>query len=228
MRNEFEDELWEACLKTAVLENSLHEISGYPSEKELRKIILPEHYDKRMRRLIRNHCRRRDIAQSLRYGKKIASIVILIMGISFAALLSFDEVRAACRHVIVQIYERYVQFDFAAKDSGTADDVECTYLPEGYFLSDSTKNEYEVYLTYTNTPGDTIELHVFFQNSRTYIDNEHHIMSDVPINGNEGKFFDATDPRFDNLLVWHTDQGAFHLSSTLEKDVMIKIAENVK
>ena len=38
MKTEFENELWESLLKSAVIENSLKELEAYPPEKELQKI----------------------------------------------------------------------------------------------------------------------------------------------------------------------------------------------
>lgn len=108
MYNEFEDEIWESLLKAAVMENSLNEIKGYSTEQKINSMILPEPYDLRMRKIIRC-CRYHENAEtSLRYGKKAASIVLLIMGISFAALLSFEEVRAAYQNVIIHIYMRNI------------------------------------------------------------------------------------------------------------------------
>jgi len=83
-------------------------------------------------------------------------------------------------------------------------------------------------LTYINDSKDIIKVLVNFQNSTTYVDNEHYIMTDIQINGYSGKFFESTDTNFQNRITWHTEQGDFILSSSLEKDVMIKIAENIK
>ena len=82
--------------------------------------------------------------------------------------------------------------------------------------------------SYKNGSEDTIELFVYFYNSTTHIDNEHYKVSDIQIKENPGKFFESTDAYFMNQITWHTEQGAFRLSSSLEKDIMIKIAENIK
>jgi len=224
----FEDEIWESFLKAAVIENSLNEVKDYPSEKEINSIVLPAHYDLRMRKVIKRCRYRKNVGIFLQYGRKIASIILLIMGISFSALLSSEEVRAACWNVIVYIYDKYVQFDFLSNDLESVDNLECTYLPDGYYLFESKKNEYELYLKYKNASEDTIELFVYFYNSTTYIDNEHYSVSDIQINEGQGKFFESTDASFRNYVIWHTDQGDFRLLSSLEKDIMIKIAENVK
>ncbi len=130
MYNEFEDEIWESFLKAAVIENSLNEIKDYPSEQEINSIVLPTHYDLRMRKVIIRCRYRKNIEISLRYGRKIASIILLILGFSFTGMLFSEDVRAACRNVIVHIYETYIQFDFVSSNSETVGDLECTYLPD--------------------------------------------------------------------------------------------------
>ena len=156
MYNEFEDEIWESFLKAAVIENSLNEIKDYPSEQEINGISLPVHYDLRMRKVIKRYRFRKNIKISLRYGRKIASIILLILGISFTAMLFSEDVRAACRNVIVNIYEKYIQFDYVSSNSETVEDLECTYLPDGYYLFESKKDEYGLQLKYKNGSEDTI------------------------------------------------------------------------
>lgn len=108
MYNEFKDEIWESLLKVAVIESSLEEIKDYASEKEVNRIVLPEQYDLKMRKLIK-HYRYRKIAKlSLHYGKKIASLILLILGIHFTVLLSFKEVRTSCQNVMIHIYEKFI------------------------------------------------------------------------------------------------------------------------
>lgn len=96
MYKDLENEIWESLLKAAVIENSLNEIKDYPSEQEINRIVLPEHYKLRMHRILRHYRYRKYAKLSLRYGKKIASVILLIIGFSFTLLLSFAEVRAAC------------------------------------------------------------------------------------------------------------------------------------
>lgn len=104
MYKDLEDEIWESLLKAAVTENSQNEIKDYPSAQEINRIVLPEHYELRMRRLLKRYRYRKCAKLPLRYGKKIASVLLLVMGISFILLLSFDEVRAAYKAVIIEMF----------------------------------------------------------------------------------------------------------------------------
>ncbi len=131
MYQDLDDEIWESLLKAAVIANSQNEIKDYPPEQEINRIVLPEHYELRMRRILK-YCRyRKHIKLSLRYGKKIASVIFLIMGISFSLLLSFDEVRAACQKVIIEIYERYIRYSYTSDLSLEDSLVSFGYVPTG-------------------------------------------------------------------------------------------------
>ena len=63
-----------------------------------------------MRNLIKHYVYRKKLSNAFNVGRKIASIAIIIMGISFTFLLQYSEVRAACQNVIVKIYEQYIRF----------------------------------------------------------------------------------------------------------------------
>ena len=75
-------------------------------------------------------------------------------------MLFSEDVRAACRNVIVNIYEKYIQFDYVSSNSETVEDLECTYLPDGYYLFESKKDEYGLQLKYKN--GSEVRLNYLF------------------------------------------------------------------
>lgn len=93
MYNNLNDEIWESLLKAAVEENCLNQIKDYPPIDEINKIILPKHYDLIMRRLIKRYRFQSKAKAILKSSRKVASWIIIAMGISFALLLQSDEVR---------------------------------------------------------------------------------------------------------------------------------------
>ena len=64
------NEIWEALLKTAVIENSYHEVEKYPSEDELNNIQLPARYDRKMRKLLKRCAYHKKLKSFLRYAWK--------------------------------------------------------------------------------------------------------------------------------------------------------------
>ena len=138
MYKDLENEIWESLLKAAVIENSLNEIKDYPLEQEINRIVLPEHYKLRMRRMLKHYRYRKYAKLSLRYGKKIASVILLIMGFSFTLLLSFAEVRAACESVIIEIYDRYIRYSYTSDLSLENSPIHFGYVPEGYSMVEAS------------------------------------------------------------------------------------------
>lgn len=133
----------------------------------------------------------------------------------------------ACQNVIIQIYEKYVQFDFSANNP-SAKDFHCAYIPEGYVLIESNKNDFDLQLKYKNASNDTIQLFVSFQHSTSYIDNEHYIISNIQVREHDGIFFESIDNDFQNCITWQTENENFILFSSLSQNIMLKIAENIK
>lgn len=228
MYKDLEDELWESLLKAAVIKNSQNEIKDYPSEQEINRIVLPEHYESRMRRILRRYRYRKYAKLSLRYGKKIASVILLIMGISFTLLLSFDEVRAACEAVIIEIYDRYIRYSYTSDLSLENAPISLGYVPEGYSIAEISFNGIDNYVSYQNAYGDFIIVEFDVQKFAILVDNERYSTSEELICNNKGTFFESGDSDFLNILIWTTENGYFQLRSALEKKEMIKIAENIK
>lgn len=228
MYQDLDDEIWESLLKAAVIANSQNEIKDYPPEQEINRIVLPEHYELRMRRILKCCRYRKHIKLSLRYGKKIASVIFIIMGISFSLLLSFDEVRAACQKVIIEIYERYIRYSYTSDLSLEGSLVSFGYVPTGYSMVEASFNGIDNFITYQNAHNNSIMLEFDVQKFTVLIDNEHYSISNVFIGNNEGTFFESQDSRFVNVLLWNAENYYFQLRSTLSKEEMIKIAENLK
>ena len=228
MYKNLENEIWESLLKAAVIENSLNEIKDYPSEQEINRIVLPEHYKLRMRRMLKHYRYRKYAKLSLRYGKKIASVILLIMGFSFTLLLSFAEVRAACESVIIEIYDRYIRYSYTSDLSLENSPIRFGYVPEGYSMVEASFNGIDNYVIYQNAYGDTIELNYKTKKNTFLVDNEHYLIHEIHIGNDKGTFLESLDNRFPNILIWNAENDYFQLKSALEMEEMIKTAENIK
>lgn len=227
MESEFDDEIFEALLKAAVIQNSLKELETYPSEEELDKITISDACDRKIRRMIKKYWFKNRLIKGLKVTQRVASFIAIIMGVSFIALLQFKEVRAACYNIIVQITEKYVQFDYHSVKDKYNYKLNLNYIPDGYYETERSETETDCSLIYKNSIGDYIAIYYAIETSNN-IDNEHYIITDITINGNHGKYFSSTDSRFNNVLTWYTDKGYFLIESSLDKDELIKIAKNIK
>ena len=82
-------------------------------------------------------------------------------------------------------------------------------------------------IRYENENGEKISLHNY-KSGGSNLDNEHHAITDVTINGSPGQYFSATDEKSQNMLIWYNDKGFFIIATYLDKDEILKIAENIK
>ena len=228
MKAEFENDIWESLLKSAVIENSIKESEMYPSEKELQKINLPPHYNIVMSKFIRRYRYRRRIRMILKPVRKVASIILIIMGVAFSALLPFSEVRAACETVITNIYNRYIEIFFVPNDNSGHKGLEINYIPNGFQLSTTEDFGTEYTVKYENKTGDSFTVTCLSEEYSIYMDNEHYIIQTMEINGSSGTYCKSLDKTFENILTWNNSEKFFVLSSTLSETEMLKIAKNIK
>lgn len=228
MYKDFEHDIWETSLKAAVIESCMDELKDYPSDEELNKLVLPKRYDAKMRRFIKQYKHRDNTKSVLKVSRKIASVIIVIFGISFVVLLPFKEVRAACRTVIVDVYKRYIEFHFISHIDTVGTSIEFGYVPKGFSLVQNDINEWGENIEYENASGKKIRLSFRNQKYTLQIDNEHYTISEVSINDSAGKFFDAQEEQLDNYLVWDTLDGYYVLSSSLDEKDLMKIAINLR
>lgn len=228
MRKELNDDIWESYLKTAVIQNSLKEIENYPPREEINDIELPGRFEDSMLKCAKHQSYKSTAKTVLLYMRKIASIVILILGIGFALLLQNEEVRAACQKVIISIYEQYILISYTTITPSEKLSIKIGYIPDGFTLIKSSESQIENYYIYEDSQGGILEIYYFDHERATRIDNEHYIVHKVDINDFEGIYFESQDIYFMNMLHWHTENEYFELSSTLEKEEIIKIAQNIK
>lgn len=228
MNDTLKNELLEALIKTAVIQYTYEENSSIPTEKHLETIELPVNYERKLNNFVKKYAKRKKRKPLLFYSKKIASIILIIIGITFVGLLQFEEIRAACYNVFIEIHKKYIQIDFVPNISENNPSPKIKNLPDDFYLTQSLADEYQSYWRYENASGDIIELFVFVQERTIYVDTEHYDVTDIRINNCNGKFFESNDSSFMNYMIWNTDAEYFRLSSSLQKDLMINLAESIK
>ena len=65
MKDNFND-IWEAMLKAAVLENSYNLVKDYPSVEEINKMKLPRQYEMKMHKVIRHYQKNLRVKSSIK------------------------------------------------------------------------------------------------------------------------------------------------------------------
>ncbi len=227
MEHEFENAVWESCLKTAVIKNSLSETEKIMTDPEYNNTNVPKRYDLKMNKIIRRSRRQIKQRSILKYGYQIAIILIVFAGISSVFFMQFEEVRSACNHVLMNIFEKYIEFDFNPDERNKTDKIVFGYLPQGFQLSRSELDDGMDILIYENAKGYVIALACFKSESTIQMDNEHYQVRHILINGEKGKYFKSQDKNMRDYILWNSNDIFFLLSSNLKLEEMKKIAENI-
>lgn len=227
MKSDFENEIWEAFLKDAVIEHSLKELEEYKAD-EIQQVSLPLHYVSVMKKFMHHYRHRTHLKSLMRSFRKIASVALISMGVSFSILLQFSEVRAACRNIITKVYERYIEFFYSPPGDSENSMPELGYIPTGYYIKEQYSINNAQYYILSNANDNEISLTCFNHKHTLHIDNEHYKIEPILIGDLEGEYFSSTDVSFESILVWNDEKRYYKLTSNLDKEILLKIAKNIK
>ncbi|MGJ0848516.1 DUF4367 domain-containing protein [Tissierella praeacuta] len=225
------DMVFEALFRQAVVDDFNEEIDSIPPNEQLAKIysFSPE-FEVRMKKLFAKN-RRKDFAKAIMfYSRKIASILIIVLGLLFSTLLFNTEVRATVGKVLVEWYEKFTSFTF--KDGKVIDkkkDWTLNYLPKGYVLKNFEMLGNITNIEFINNQGDKIRFSYRPEESITNIsvDNENHEIDRCIILENEAFSISSVNDQFDNGVIWNTNGHTFDLWGKLPIDELKKIAESI-
>jgi hypothetical protein len=230
-KDQVDDVVFEALFRQAVIDDFNEEIDSIPTNEQLAKIysFSPE-FELRIKKLFTKD-RRKDFIKTISlYSRRVASVLIIVLGLLFGTLLFNAEVRAAVGNVLVEWYEKFTSFTF--RDDEIIDekkDWTLKYLPEGYIQENYQVLGRITSIEYRNNQGEKIRFTYVPEGSATNIsvDNENHQISNYVILGNEAFSITALDDKFDNGLIWNMDGHTFDLWGKVSIDELIKIAESI-
>ncbi|NLC02927.1 MAG: DUF4367 domain-containing protein [Tissierellia bacterium] len=230
-KNQMNDIVFEALFRQAVIDDFNEEINSIESNEELSKIYsFSTEFETRMKRLLTKDRRKEHVKKTMYYSRKVASIVIIVLGLLFSSLLLNTEVRATVGKVLVEWYEKFTTFSF--RDDVVIDENKdwiLGYIPEGY----EQKNYEELgrikNIEYSNVQGDKIRFSYVPDNSITNIsvDNENHEIDTFILLGNKAYSIMATNNEFDNGIIWNMEGYTFDLWGKLSINELERIAESI-
>ena len=112
-KDQVNDVVFEALFRQAVIDDFNKEIDSIPTNEQLAKIysFSPE-FEIRMKKLFIKDHRRSLLKNTMLYSRRVASVLIIVLGLLFGTLLFNTEVRAAVGKVFVEWYERFTSFTF--------------------------------------------------------------------------------------------------------------------
>ncbi|MGV8148208.1 MAG: DUF4367 domain-containing protein [Alkaliphilus sp.] len=165
----------------------------------------------------------------LRYVKKIAIIILIVLVTSFATIMSVEALRIRFFEMITETLEKYTYIEYEKTNIDIVDEEDTfynpSYIPKGFVLIKHEIFHTTAILTYVNEE----EIEIIFEqysleHTRMKIDTEGTTLNPIIIRGNEGYYFQNKGL---TTIMWQEKQYGFIISSEAEKNILIKMAESI-
>ena len=227
------EELFEVVLEKAFIEHEKELLKSYPADDELESEYPIS--KKEIRRF-------KNIVKEKEYGKKLvrvyleraAVIVLCMISLFFALIMTSPEVRAAVENVILKWYDKYTEFIFTESTTGLVaekiEDVDCLYMPTNYELISDEIGEDTRNIFYTNKVNTDLYLLIEIlrnHNATVSFDNEQLEYEKTIIGTNECWLMYNDMETYGGIVITN-DSLTVKITGYVEKDDLIKIAENIK
>ena len=235
---ELNSRLFDTILKAAVEEDFQRELDALPAEGALKKEYEPStELRQKIRKIIKSDHHKVIVKNALRYAKKVAVIIAIIIPISLGSLLSVE----ASRNIIfnsvfewkadhVDIYFKDTSSKQPAQNVDKSGSYQPQYLPEGFSEIETVKYGETQRIKYQNKEKVSIvfEQTPLAEEGTTTVDTEHSTYKEITINGQKASLFAAKTPNDKTYILWQNGKTNFLLNSTIDQQELIKIAENIK
>lgn len=186
-------------------------------------------FDEKMNRMFKDAYKKEARKENMRFGKKIAVILLAVVGVGSAAAMNIQAVR-----------EPVLNFVFNRNDGNNKTKVNINstqknlsefifeYIPDGYKQTKRTYVESENQIAYEFQNADKNDyIYIKIQLNRKYDNYTRLINNDYSeIRKNSHSYYLTKGNT--NRLLWYRNKTIFNIISSLSEDEMIKIAENTK
>lgn len=217
----------EEMLSEAVIRADRYIIAALPADNEAVHAFSGR-FERKMRKLIRRSRIKIPVSKPVPNHKRFVLIAAAI-SVLLASVMSVSAVRTKILFFVTEIYEKYTRLFFQDSQPNRAADQEFTacipaYIPEGFKLYNSDMNgivllEYEKggdSITYIQQRADEISMQINTEGVK---------LEELEFNGINAKYY--SNMGIQNLI-WYDERYLYMVSSTLGRDIVLKIAGSVE
>jgi hypothetical protein len=218
----------EALLKIAVIKDYERELEEL--ENDTTPVYFSDAHKSRMQRMFRYARFRRMTKKIWQVTYKSAAVLVIIF-VMFSSLLMFNTtVRAAVEQVVIEWFESFTEFDFKGDSSGTANsEWHLGFVPDGYVKQRSLFEFGTIDMNYKSADGKTLRFTAYPLGSGTIgVDNENAEYKIESIRGVDYYVFEGEDDLYPTRVLWGGDEYEFYLSSGLNAETLLKVAQSVE
>jgi len=189
-----------------------------------------EEYKAKKAELFRQYRKKETVKKVLKVSKRIAVILLCIFVIgSSVTIFTVEALRIRIFNMVIEIFETYSKVNYREDNKGYSfsnDDIILGYVPEGFEIENTNKDNGRVFLRFSKDDKSfNISVIAYDPDWDNQIDTETKKSIDIEINGCAGTYVSDND---NIILTWHDNNYIYKLLGNIEKNDIIKIAENVK
>ena len=214
-------------LREAVVRADIRELEAMPADHEIEHEF-SKRFERRMGKLIRRGKTGSPVGAIAFLRRHMVAFVAAII-ILFASAMSVSAVRAAVFEFITEVYEKFTHIFFNESRSSSDSAGEFivrrpSFIPEGFELV-SEKTAGPVLLVYEKGSDYISYSQQRLENVSININTEGVKLEELEFKGLPAKYY--SNQGVQNLL-WYDDKYIYVVSSTLDRDIVFKIAESVE
>lgn len=223
---------FEALLQMAVTEADQRDLARLPSNQEMNDAFQPsQRLEKKVEKTLhqRQNARRRRIA--LRWARNAAVVVLGIWVVFTGALVPVQAVQQAAYSTLLEWKEQFASL-FVSSDSSAVtalpEDIQVTYLPEGYTLESHSQSNLDFLNQYKNDLSENllIEIRLIGNNIQLDLDSEYSEYYSIQFDDISALWLQNKTGK--NILVYQNDEYLFYIIGTLDLSELIKVAQGIK
>lgn len=218
-------------LKEALIRADFYEMNSLPNDEQIQHTFSLK-FERKMRKLIRKSKKQLPRKKPLLHlRKKTLVLIAALIAVLSVSVLAVPPVREKIGDFAAQIYEKFTHIFWEDEEilypvSNNFQGVKPKYIPDGFELVTVDEDD-KVFLEYKNEI-DQKDFIFYFQNRlesiSTLLNTEGAKPEELTWNGFSAVYLSNQNIQ---LFLWHDGVYTYQIQSTLDKEVILQIAESV-
>ena len=222
---------FEALLQMAVTEADQRDLARLPTNQEMNDAFQPsQRLEKKVEKTLHQRQTARRRRTALRWARNAAVVVLGIWVVFTGALVPVQAVQQAAYSTLLEWKEQFTSL-FVSSDSAVVtalpEDIQVTYLPEGYTLKSHVQNDLDCIFQYANSSNQLlIQIRLVQNYSQIDLDNEYSGYYTITFDDISALWIQNDSSM--NVLIYEKDDYLFYLAGSMDISELIKIAQGIK
>jgi len=184
----------------------------------------------RMRRLIREERRTPVMRDFVKYSRRAAVVLVLLLTLTFTTVVSVDALRTRFFEVVTRVYHEITRLHFFEEKTPLEEETAFvakvpTYVPAGFSMIASGESAINYYAVYENAESmQIIYQQDLAENLGMGLDTEDTSMEKIYIGVYEGRYFSNKE---EQQLILFGESYVYHLMGPVSKEELVKMAESI-